>query len=82
MELVVGAGNFEGDDEESEGEAEDDVGEAVDAGHGGAAETEAVVGDLVVRCGHRGDSVREMPDGVRLEVAGEVRWRGSCGRGG
>ena len=35
VELVVGAWNFERDDEQGDGEAEDDVGEAVDARGGG-----------------------------------------------
>jgi hypothetical protein len=77
VELVVGAGNFEGDDEEGEGEAEDDVGEAVDAGHVGAAETEAVFGDVVVGGWHLGDSVA-----ARCQRWGGFRWSGWRGRGG
>ena len=57
VELVVGLGDLERDDDEGEGEAEDDVGEAVDARHVGAAQAEAVLGDVVVECGHRWDSV-------------------------
>ena len=48
VELVVGVGHFGGDDDEGEGEAEDDVGEVVDARAGGAAEAEAVLLDVSV----------------------------------
>jgi len=57
VKLVVGAGNFEGDDEQGEGKAENDVGEAVDAGHVSAAEAETVLGYEVMVIGHRADSV-------------------------
>ena len=48
MEFGVGVGDFERDDDEGEREAEDDVGEAVDARHASAAEAEAVFGDVFV----------------------------------
>ena len=58
MELGEGLGDFERDDEQGEREAEDDVGEAVYARHLGAAQAEAVLGVLLVRCLHsRADSV-------------------------
>lgn len=48
VQLGVGVGDFERDDEEGEREAEDDVGEAVDARHSEAAQAEAVLGDMFV----------------------------------
>lgn len=77
VELVVGAGNFEGDNEEGEGKAKYDVGEGVDAGHVGAAQAETVFGYEVVGAGHRGDSVARDAQRGR-----EIKWCGSCGRGG
>jgi hypothetical protein len=79
VELVVGAGNFEGDDEEGEGESEDDVGEAVDAGHVGAAETETVLGYEVMMIGHRADSVALDAGAVGLDGADHAGGEGEEG---
>jgi hypothetical protein len=45
-------GHFKRDDEQGHGEAEDDVGEGVDAGHGGATKAEAVACDVFVEDVH------------------------------
>ena len=47
-ELGVGLGDFKRDDQQGDGEAEDDVGEAVDAGHVRAAEAKAVLAEVFV----------------------------------
>jgi hypothetical protein len=49
VEFVVGAGYFEGDDDEGEGEAEDDVGETFETRHGGPTQSEAVFGYVIVK---------------------------------
>ncbi len=58
VEVGEGLGDIERDDDQGEGKAEDDVGEGVDAGHFGAAETEAVFGDVIVEGLHFGKSSR------------------------
>ena len=59
-----------GDDDEGEGEAEDDVGEVVDARGGEAAQTEAVLVEVGLQGGHCGDSVRERGFGGLVELDG------------